>query len=207
MHRLQRELLGLAESGSLDDRSLREMGELIGEEHPQKVKYHLDQLVKRHLVSVDVDARKVRALGKDKGDILFSIPILGAANAGQPSLIAEDNIQGYLKVSRKAMRPKKGLFALRVVGDSMDRAKKFGGIEPGSYVVVDSTERKPENNAYVVAVIDDLATIKKFRRTDGQVLLVSESSNERPPIVLHESDQFDSLIAGTVVSAIPSQSS
>src|ERR1035437_8984450 len=40
----------------------------------------------------------------------FSIPVLGSANAGPATIFAEENINGYLKVSRNELNKKNGVF-------------------------------------------------------------------------------------------------
>src|SRR3990167_3564449 len=52
----------------------------------------------------------------------FSVPILGSANAGPATIFAEGNISGYLRISRNDLNRKNGVFALRVDGDSMNKA-------------------------------------------------------------------------------------
>src|SRR3989344_7131650 len=70
------------------------------------------------------DGNRPRAIsvypeGKIKSPILnktgldsVRIPILGVANAGPATLFAEENILGYLKVSRSALNKKDRIFAL-----------------------------------------------------------------------------------------------
>jgi repressor LexA len=134
----------------------------------------------------------------------FSIPVLGSANAGPATSLAEENISGYLKVSHKDINRKNGVFALRVEGDSMNKAKIAGkNLEEGDFVVIDSEYRNPKNGDYVLSVIDGYANLKKFERNNktGEVMLISESTNPKhKPIYISSKDNF--MINGKIVSII-----
>lgn len=113
----------------------------------------------------------------------MSIPILGSANCGSATIFAEENIQGYLKVSSKIIERKTGLFALKVHGTSMNKATINGmNIEEGDYVIVDSERRDPQSKDYVLAVTGGLANIKCLVKDEAnqQIVLMSESTEDFP---------------------------
>ena len=132
------------------------------------------------------------------------IPILGAVNAGPATIFAEENIEGYLKVSRSLLNNKNDIFALRVEGDSMNKARiDKKNIEQGDFVLIDSKYRTPKNGDFVLSVIDGCANIKKFERNSktGEVRLMSESTNTKyKPIYISSEDDF--MINGKIVSII-----
>ena len=71
----------------------------------------------------------------------------------------------------------------------MDKANIDGrSIEDGDYVIVKQTREIPQNNDYVVSIIDDRANIKKFYQKDGEIALISESKQERMPIFIDSSE-------------------
>ena len=134
----------------------------------------------------------------------FSVPVLGAANAGPAALYAEENIEGYLKVSRDTLNRKEGVFALRVEGDSMNKARITGkNLEEGDFVLIDSEYKSPKDGDYVLSIIDGCANLKKFKhykKTD-QVMLISESTNPKhKPIFLSSNDDF--MVNGKVMAVI-----
>jgi DNA-binding MarR family transcriptional regulator len=53
MHILQEKLLDVIGQQGLHGKTLRQIGELIDEKYPQKIKHHLDQLEKRGLIKVN----------------------------------------------------------------------------------------------------------------------------------------------------------
>lgn len=199
------------EKHDLGKMTLRQIGSLIGEEQAQKVRHHLLQLEKRGLIEID---RQRGVMEKVKPDIrvssrnssaLIAVPILGSANCGPQEIFADNNLEGYLKVSPKILNGKRDVFAIRAVGSSMNRASVQGdAIDDGDYVIIDSADRNPENKDYVVSIIDNLANIKRFFR-DGekqQIILASESTMDYPPICIHEDDADAYCVAGKVLKVI-----
>ncbi len=136
MHNIQEKLLQVMQNKNLNGMTLREIGELIGEKFPQKVKHHLDQLQKRGLVKIDKTKKTIMKSigGAIKNTQLISIPIVGAANCGPATIFANENIEGYLKISKTILRKFKNIFAIRAQGLSMNRAMVNGNtIEDGDY--------------------------------------------------------------------------
>lgn len=214
MNEYQRRLLELiSEKGNIGYLSFRKIGELIGlnPNHPQTVKYHLEQLQKKGLIEANLRAGIV-SLNTSQAipnTNLLSIPILGSANCGEATIIADpDYARGYLRVSSKLLDPRvtrkaKKAFIIEASGDSMNMARVGNeqlSIEDGDYVVVDSSNTCPRDNDYVLSVIDGMANIKKFIKRSNQVALISESSTAYQPILIHSDDNY--LINGVVVQVI-----
>lgn len=206
MHALQKELLDHVETHDLGRMSLREIGELLGEKHPQKIKHHLLKLEQKGLIEFDRGLRTVRRVRPEarSDNRLINIPILGAANCGPATFFAQQNIEGYLKVSNKLIKPTIGLFALKALGSSMNKASIDGlNIEDGDYVIVNSEGSTARNRDYVLCVTGGLANIKRFIKDEGaqQIILMSESTEDFPPIVLHP-DDIEFLICGVVIKVV-----
>ena len=211
MHELQQKLLKLADEKNLGQYTLREVGAMVGEGSPQKIKHHLNQLEKKGLIRVDrvkgliEKAQQGWVTGFLKKARLLAIPILGSANAGPATLLAESNIQGYLKISSTFMgrRANHKLFALKIDGPSMNRAEiDSKKIEDGDYAIIDGEDRNPRENDIVLSIIDGMANIKRFHwdKSNKQITLMSDSSHDIPPIYIHERDDF--MINGKVVQVI-----
>ena len=85
----------------------------------------------------------------------------------------------------------------------MNRATVNGlTIEDGDYLLVDSEQTDPRNGDIVLSVIDDMANIKKYvwDEANNQIVLVSQSTKDIPPIYIHEDDSF--MINGKVIQII-----
>lgn len=210
MHIIQQKILNLARERNLAELTLRKIGELIGEpDSPQKIKHHLDKLLEKGLLLASADGKKLKlaSAGMDKQSKIISLPIIGAANCGEALTFADEKIEGYLKVSPgilgASLAKRAGdLFVLRAIGDSMNQAAVKGkNIEEGDYLVIDGTAKQPQNGDYIVSVIDGLSNIKKFYADEKnkQVILVSESTLDLPPIYIHEADLNEYIICGTVI--------
>lgn len=207
MNETQELLLQLAQSKDLSQLGLREISRLIGVKNPQTVKYHLKKLTDAGLVTlgdratVTID-RNILANGS-----LIRIPIMGKVSAGPATQVASNEISGYLRISSNLLSSKnyKDLFALNVVGTSMNKASVKGMlINDGDYAIVDSSRRSPGNGEYVIAVVDNLANIKRyhFDKLKNQVVLISESSDDYLPIYVQQEDIREGLISGTVTQML-----
>ena len=132
------------------------------------VHYHLAELKRQG--QIDIDENKNRAITLSEAHQPGRIPIIGTVAAGMP-ILAQENIEGYLPWDGDDT-----CFALRVQGYSMINA----GILDGDHVVV-----RPQSTAdtgdIVVALLDDEATVKRFRRdTHGGIWLLPENPDYQP---------------------------
>jgi len=124
------------------------------------------------------------------------IPIIGRVAAGRP-ILAQECIEGYLQVDRLFGS---GLFALKVIGDSM----VDDGIMDGDYVLVRPTEQIEDGRIGVV-LLDDEVTIKRVYRTGDRLLLRPANRRARyRSISVRPSDRHVRLI-GQVVGCIRTQ--
>lgn len=154
--------------------------------------------------AIDIKSNEPIKNKAHKEDLFFSIPVLGSASAGIATMFAEANISGYLRVAQRDLSRREGVFALRVVGDSMNKAKVGGNnLEEGDFVLIDSEYRSPKKGDYVLSVIDGYANLKKFEKNDktGEVRLMPESRNPKhKPIYISSQDDF--MINGRVIKVI-----
>lgn len=212
LHIIQQKLLVLAKEQNLAGLTLRKIGELVDEPgSPQKIKHHLDKLIEKGLLlrSVNGKTLTLAGAGLDEKSKLISLPIFGSANCGEAMICADQKVEGYLKISSGVLednlRNKIGnLFVLRAVGNSMNRANvNDKNIEEGDFVIVEKNQT-PVNGDYIVSTIEGLANIKKFTfdKQGEQIILISESSLDLPPIYIHKDDYSDYFVCGKVVDVI-----
>ena len=148
--------------------SVREICAAVGLRSTAAVHYHLAELKRQG--QIDIDENKNRAITLSEAHQPGRIPIIGTVAAGMP-ILAQENIEGYLPWDGDDT-----CFALRVQGYSMINA----GILDGDHVVV-----RPQSTAdtgdIVVALLDDEATVKRFRRdTHGGIWLLPENPDYQP---------------------------
>src|SRR3989344_218957 len=211
MHHLQHRLFELISVRGLRRfDSLRDLGKMIGETHPQKVKYHLTQLEKTGFIRFDWNSKTVKPVKNHEKNHrainFFSIPVLGAANCGLATLFVEERPEGVIIVSESMIPRREKLFAVKAVGDSMNRAKvnNRDAIEDGDYVVVDPENRQPSSGDYVLSIINGSTNIKRFYLDldNQQIVLCSESNKDYSPIFIHESDASAFCINGKVIGIV-----
>lgn len=105
----------------------------------------------------------------------IELPLMGFIAAGKP-LEPHSDPNATLQVSASILSGQKTAFALQVKGESMIE----DGILDGDYVVIEK-EHEVKNGDIVVALVDDnLATLKKFYREDGKVVLKPANATMQP---------------------------
>ena len=145
--------------------SVREIGQECNIKSTATVHTYLERLrEKGYLTKTDRKKRSV-TVGRGSG---VSIPLIGTVTAGQP-IFAYENYEDYYTFPTGEFKGDE-LFMLRVQGTSMIDA----GIMNGDKIIV---RRQPdaENGEIVVAMVEDSATVKRFYRRDGKIILHPEN--------------------------------
>ena len=96
-----------------------------------------------------------------------AVPLVGTIAAGQP-IFAVENLEEYLPLPEDLSG--ENSFALRVKGDSMINA----GIYDKDIIIVEKCSTA-ENGEIIAALIDDEATVKRFYKRDGKIILHPEN--------------------------------
>jgi len=113
--------------------------------------------------------------------------------AGFPSP-ADDYIDGKLDLNSYLIRHPSATFFVRADGDSMTGA----GIFHGDILVVDRA-LKPVDKNVVIAVIDGEMTVKRLRKSGGEMALMPDNGDYEP---LRVSGDMNCEIWGVVTTAI-----
>jgi len=105
----------------------------------------------------------------------MELPVMGFIAAGKP-LEPHTDPNASLQISASMISGKRTAFVLQVKGNSMIDE----GIYDGDYVVIEKAN-EASNGDIVVAIVDDnLATLKKFYKEDGKVVLRPANSEMEP---------------------------
>ena len=120
-----------------------------------------------------------------------AIPIVGRVTAGVP-ILAVENVEGWL--SFKPLDMNRKTFGLRVQGESM----KDKGIMDGDLVIV-RQQSVADDGDIVVALLDDSATVKTFKKK-GKGYELQPANAKFKPIPITEDIEFQ--ILGKVTSVI-----
>ena len=184
--------------------SVREIGEAVGLTSTSSVSHQLKALERKGFLRRDpnrpraVDVRGPEEMaeasaGADEHTETMPtptyVPVLGRIAAGGP-ILAEQAVEDVFPLPRELVG-EGTLFMLRVVGESMIDA----AICDGDWVVV-RQQNVAENGDIVAAMIDGEATVKTFKRRDGEVWLLPHNPAFEP--IPGE----DATVLGKVVSVM-----
>lgn len=154
--------------------SVREIGDVLGLRSPSTVHSHLSSLVRSGYLRRDPSKpRAIEVVDPGSSNLHRSatrdVPLVGRIAAGAP-VLAEEQIEEVLTLPTE-FTGQGPVFLLRVSGDSMINA----GILDGDYVVIRS-QNVANNGEIVAALVDgEEATVKRFARRDGRVVLIPEN--------------------------------
>tara|TARA_Y100000768_G_scaffold282963_1_gene217660 strand:- start:1095 stop:1679 length:585 start_codon:yes stop_codon:yes gene_type:complete len=149
--------------------SIREIAAAVNLKSTSSVQHHLDNLVKKGLLSKR--ANLSRSISNNKKLINFkTIPVVGEISAGTP-LLAEENKIGEIPIVEEKYN--KDLFALKVSGDSMIEA----GIFDGDIVVIDKNIEPKNGDIGAFMINETEATVKYLDTISGKKFLIPANKN------------------------------
>ena len=187
--------------------SIREIGDAVGLTSTSSVAHQLRTLERKGYLRRDANrprAIDVRAsddpsrqpaavvtdvAGSDALPEPTFVPVLGRIAAGGP-ILAEEAVEDVFPLPKELVG-EGSLFLLKVVGESMIDA----AICDGDWVVI-RQQNVADNGDIVAAMIDGEATVKTFKRTNGQVWLMPHNPAFDPI------PGNDAAILGKVVTVI-----
>ena len=181
--------------------SLTELQEHLGISTKRGVVTHLEALERKGFIIRTGGARGIHLQEDESYEYLIGIPILGYANAGTPLASAQEDHIGTLKIDNKLLKKKSNIFSLIVKGDSMNKHSLNNVLlSNGNYVIIEKDAEVKDGDA-VLAIIDDSATIKIFKRQNDIITLYPHSySHSHQPIYLDK--DRESIINGKVIMAL-----
>lgn len=162
--------------------TVRELCAILGISSPRGVAKHLEALEKKGYIK--------RTSGHRSIVVPMEVPLIGKVTAGFKTLAVED-LDGYLSLEDLFYGPNQ--FGLRVKGDSMEGS----GILEGDIVIVNSS-LDWVNGDVVVAIIEDMATVKRIRRDETGSWWLEPSNSKYSSIPLNDGVK----IVGKVMAVI-----
>lgn len=120
------------------------------------------------------------------------VPLIGSIACGRP-IFADQYIEDMIPVQKSLLQPSEKYFVLRARGNSMDLA----GINEGDMVLIKQTSLA-HNGDLVVALIDDVATIKIFKRIEDQVELIPNSTDSAQRKIVSKNVKIQGVVVKTI---------
>lgn len=161
--------------------SVREIGKECNIKSTATVYSYIQKLQERGYLNKTENKKRSVTFAKSSG---VNIPLIGTVTAGQP-IFAYENYEDYYTFPAGEFKGE-DLFMLRVEGTSMIDA----GIMNGDKIIV-RRQQTAENGEIVVALVEDSATVKRFYKRDGQIILHPE--NELLDDMIFENGQVSIL--------------
>lgn len=162
--------------------TLSEIAQATGHKSNSTVHAIIKSLVdKGYVQKVDGNTRVLKILDDKLNDAALGttpsmeLPIMGFIAAGRP-LEPHTDPNATLQVSASMITGKKVAYVLQVKGSSMIE----DGILDGDYAVIERTQ-EANNGDIVVAIVDDnLATLKRYYKENGRVVLKPANATMEP---------------------------
>ncbi|MDQ3100750.1 MAG: transcriptional repressor LexA [Bacteroidota bacterium] len=176
--------------------SLRAIGHVVKYDSPRSVQLMLKRLASRGLLKYENGEISLAEEGSGATPHTAVVPVIGSVECGLPAF-AEQEPEGWVRVSTQIAKPGNNYFILKARGTSMNAARI--PIHPKDLVLV---RQQAYANAgdLVVALIDNEATIKEYYRQGPHVVLQPRSTDpEHKPIIVTD----DLSIQGVVVTVLP----
>ena len=148
--------------------SVREICAKLGIKSTATAYSYIERL--KNMGIIEKSPLKKRAITLADRTEFKSIPLVGTIRAGVP-IFAVENLDGYYPLPEE-LNTGGVEFALKVQGESMINA----GIFDGDIIIVNQ-QNTANNGEIVVALIDDSATVKRFFKRNGKIVLHPENDN------------------------------
>lgn len=149
---------------------------------------YIDKLKERGLLEKSPMKKRAITPATKKANFA-SIPLIGTITAGTP-IFAVENLEGYCPLPED-FNGAEDDFALRVSGESMINA----GIYDKDIIIVKKCDTA-DNGNIVVALIDDSATVKRFYKKDGKIVLHPE--NDYMSDMIFDNVQILGIVKGLI---------
>ncbi len=127
---------------------------------------------------------------------VMQLPLVGLITAGAP-ILAQENIERTLPFPSDFFSNKGDVFVLQVRGDSMEDA----AILDGDYVIIQK-QNTARLGDYIVALIEDEATVKTFVKMNGKPYLKPENPKYSPIPFYNENCQILGKVIGVFRASI-----
>ncbi len=173
--------------------TIDELTLILNQKSKRWVVQYLEALEKKWFLSRGRWYRSITLWNNIWFQTVLNIPILGYANAGTPLVEAKESTYGTLPISKKKIKwDEQNYFVLKIEWTSMNDCELNGKkIENGSYVLVKKDETEINNSDVFLFVVNEWATIKRYKKDWSDVYLLPESRDDyHKPIILSEEDDI-----------------
>lgn len=196
LHPKQCALLKLLKKDGFESLSLREIGNLIDVDHPQKVAHHLNRLERKGYLRRNFSTGQLEILENPVGDVVY-FPFYGMAQCGPNGLMAEENLVERIPLPTKALGivSEENMFLVRARGKSMEPRIKENDL------ILARKQNNADDHSICVVIHNEVPKIKEFFRGDQKTSFL-KSFNDNYPLEIIKEGEDELEIVGVVKNII-----
>ncbi len=171
--------------------TIEELKNLLNQKSKRGVTQYLEVLEKKWFLTRWFWFRSIKLWNSVWFQTTLNIPILGYANAWTPLVEAAESDYGVLPISKNIISwDESNYFVLRIEGTSMNNfVVNEKNINNWSYILVKKEESTPNEQDAFLFIVNNSATIKKYKKDGGTLYLLPDSNDDyHKPIILSEDD-------------------
>jgi len=184
--------LQLLEDNIDDPLTVRELQDRLGLSSPSLVAHHVQQLEKRGYLKRNPDNPQDYHLLKAPERPVATLNLYGLAQCGPEGSILDGAVLDRIPIATRLLSfPASEAFLVKARGDSMEPL-----IKEGALVIARKTS-VVDNGRVVVCVNGGEALIKRFHKTDGNVLLES-LNKEYAPFMAQDDFRIEGEVKGII---------
>lgn len=162
--------------------TLQEIAKATGHRSNSTIHSLIRSLVEKgYIQKVEGNTRTLKIINEKVTSAMFGsqpsldLPLMGYIAAGKP-LEPHSDPNATFQISASMISGKKTAFILQIKGESMIE----DGIYDGDYVVIEKANEATDGDIVVAIVDDNLATLKRFYKEDGRVVLKPANATMEP---------------------------
>lgn len=163
--------------------TIRELAQIRKDKSLRTVAQYLELLERKGAIRRErYKQRSIEVLRNDEEALTVSLPVMGAAGCGNPSICADQKYDEHLTIDRAFLkgRDTAKVVLIRAVGNSMVDAE----VRDNDLIVTEVTTEVNQGDK-VIAIIDGLAVLKKIHFTKNAVILKPMSPDPQyTPIIM-----------------------
>ncbi|MDX2129867.1 MAG: translesion error-prone DNA polymerase V autoproteolytic subunit [Chloroherpetonaceae bacterium] len=125
---------------------------------------------------------------------IVEVPLFASLVRAGAAQFADDYVDTFFSLDASLVKHSKGVFCVKVSGDSMVNA----GIFEGDILIVD-TQEEPSNGKIIIASVENGVTVKRLMIKDTEMFLLPANPKYDPIRIDHE---MDFRIVGVVTHVI-----
>jgi len=197
LHPTQKKLLKILKNNIQDPLTIREIQDMLDISSTSVVAHHISQLEKKgYLKRNPNDSRDYQVLTDSPEKLITYINLYGLAQCGPKGSILDDVPEDRIPIASKLITfPVKEAFMVEAKGDSMKPR-----INEGDFVI-SRKSKDIENGRIAVCINNGKAIIKKIKKEDGKVILISEN-DKYSPFLASEDFRIEGEVRGIIKSSI-----